>query len=225
MNTCDTIVGMNKHNQDGAINILLLPLIIAAALSIGALGFAGWAYTSRQDYKNNSDQKSALAATAATAAESALKDKAFAEISKNPLKTFSGPSEYGSVKLQYPKTWSAYIDARTGQDLEGYFNPDTVPAVTDQNSTFALRVSVLDQAYSDVVEGFDGQEGITVTPYALPKLPDVVGVKISGQIEDQKQGIVVILPVRDKTLKVFTESTSYENDFNNNILPNLTFSP
>jgi hypothetical protein len=38
-------------------------------------------------------------------------------------------------------------------------------------------------------------------------------------------GILVLLPMRDKTLKIWTESTAYFTDFNTYILPNLTFSP
>lgn len=216
---------MIKHNQDGAINPLLLPLIIAGVLFISALIFGGWAYSSRQDFKNNTDQKIGLAVTAAEASESERKDKEFAEIAKSPLKTYAGPEQFGSLKLQYPKTWSGYVSAIGNENLEGYFNPNVVPDVADENATFALRIQVLDQTYDNVIAEFDGQEGIVATAYALPKLPNVVGLKLSGQIEQDKQGVMIILPVRDKTIKLFTESKDFENDFNNIILANLTFSP
>ena len=218
---------MTKHNQDGVVNPLLLPLILSIVFLVAVLSFGGWAFTSRQDYKNNTDQKVALAVTAAESAESARKDKQFAEASKNPLKTYTAPEQFGSLALQYPRTWSAYVDTGNNgaDDLDGYFNPDVVPTLNDENSTFALRLQVLDRKYSDVLRSFSSTEEVMITPYALPKLPKVVGVKLTGQIEREKQGVMVLLPVRDKTLQVYTESQSFENDFNNIILANLTFSP
>ncbi|MDB5170119.1 MAG: hypothetical protein JWN82_515 [Candidatus Saccharibacteria bacterium] len=218
---------MRKHNQNGAINVLVLPLILASLFLIGALGFGFWAYGERQDYKNNSDQKAAAAVVIAKQQEAAVKDKQYAEAAKLPLKTYNGPEEYGSLALQYPKTWSAYVVTGEGSDagLSGYFNPDFVPTVGAESSTFALRIEVVDSAYSEVLSDYSDQEGVTITPYALPKLPKVIGVKVDGQIEDAKKGSMVILPVRDKTLKIYTEADAFMADFNNNILPNLTFSP
>jgi hypothetical protein len=36
---------------------------------------------------------------------------------------------------------------------------------------------------------------------------------------------MVVIKVRDKTLKIYTESTDYMSDFNDIVLKNLTFSP
>lgn len=218
---------MNNRNQDGSVNVLLLPLILACLFLVAALGFGYWAFGDRQDYKNNTDQKIAVAVAAAKEAESTSKDKQYAEAAKLPLKTYNGPEQYGSVSLQYPKTWSAYIDTSSKSEaaLDGYFNPDAVPSVDDQNSVFALRVQVINQTYSEVVSALDNQEAITISAYALPKLPKIVGVKVQGQIENEKKGVMVILPVRDKTLKIYTEADAFQADFANNILPNLTFAP
>jgi hypothetical protein len=218
---------MINRNQNGSINVLLLPLVVACVLLVSAVGFGYWAFGSRQDYKNNVDEKISVAVAAAKEAESATKDKQYSEATKLPLKTYNGPEQYGSVSLQYPKTWSAYIDTTTKGEaaLDGFFNPDTVPAIDDENSIFALRVQVVDQTYSEVLSALNNQEGITVSPYALPKLPKIIGVKVQGQIENEKKGVMVILPVRDKTLKIYTEADAFQADFNNSILPNLTFSP
>lgn len=218
---------MNKHNQDGAVNVLLIPLILASLFLMGALAFGFWAFGERQDYKNNSDEKVAAAVAVAKQQEGIVKDKQYAEAAKLPLKTYNGPEQSGSIALQYPKTWSAYVVAGSNGDasLDGYFNPDVVPSTDDENSTFALRLQVVDNPYSDELQDYQGNEEVTIAPYALPKLPKVIGVRISGQIEENKKGSMVVLPVRDKTLKIFTESESYLNDFDNNILANLTFSP
>lgn len=218
---------MNKHNQDGAVNVLLIPLILASLFLIGALAFGFWAFGERQDYKNNSDQKVSAAVVVAKQQEGVVKDKQYAEAAKLPLKTYNGPEQFGSIALQYPKTWSAYVVVGSNGDasLDGYFNPDVVPSTDDENSMFALRLQVVDNPYSDELQDYQDNEEVTISPYALPKLPKVIGVRISGQIEENKKGSMVVLPVRDKTLKIFTESETYLNDFDNNILANLTFSP
>jgi len=220
-------MNMKKHNQDGAVNTLLLPLILAIVFFFGSLGFGYWAFSERQDYKDNSDQKVAVAVKAAKQAEAAKKDLQYAEAAKLPNKTYTGPEQYGSIVLLYPKTWSAYVDAsgKGTAALDGYFNPDVVPATDDNANTFALRVKVINQSYSSVLSGFQSRKQTTITPYSLPKVPQVVGVKVVGQIDDKKQGTMVILPVRDKTLEISTEVANFQADYDNIILPNVTFAP
>ena len=133
---------MIKHNQNGAINSLLLPLIVSAVALIAVAAFAVWAYGGKQDYKNNVDQKVADAVTIAIQKEDTKKDKQFAEDEKNPLRTFTGPDAYGSVTINYPKTWSAYVDttATGGAGVDGYFNLDSGP--TDPAAKFVETVNV-----------------------------------------------------------------------------------
>jgi hypothetical protein len=226
---------MIKHNQDGAVSGVGLSLIISVIFLIAAIGFGGWAFSSRQDYKNNVDGKIATAVTIAKQQESSAKDKQFVEDEKKPLRIYNGPGTYGSISLSYPKTWSGVVDETgTGGNnalLNGYFYPGIVPSISDTNTStaFAFRMQVLNQGYSDVLQTFQGRDKPpTITPYALPRLPKVVGARVQGQIfgeDNPKAGDLVILPLRSYTLEIWTEGTQFENDFNNNILPNFTFSP
>lgn len=226
---------MIKHNQDGAVNGLVISFVFAVLLLIGAVAFGAWAYTSRQDYKDNTDAKVGAAVTIAKQQESSAKDAAFAQAEKNPLKTYNGPEAYGSIVLNYPKTWSGYVanasdSSSNGTLLNGYFYPGVVPSVSDQSSVFSLRLQVLSQSYASTIKNL-GQSGSnnprTVSPYALPKVPKVVGIEISGDLPDQdkKTGTMVILPLRSQTLKIWTEGNQFLGDFNNSILPNFSFSP
>lgn len=224
---------MVKHNQDGAINGLVVSLIFAILLLIGAGAFGAWAYMGRQDYKNNSDAKAAVAVTAAKSQEDKIKDAQFAEAAKQPLKTYQGPEAYGSLVVNFPKTWSGYVDdTGTGSSLvDGYFAPGVVPSATSQNSVFALRVQVLNQQYAQAMQSFSGQQQngqLTISAYALPKLPKIVGAKVVGQVNsNQNQATVtmIVLPLRSQTLEIWTQGSQYLADFNNNILPNFSFSP
>lgn len=220
---------MKSLGQKGAINGLLISLILVVLLLFGALGFGYWAFSGRQDYKNNSDKKVAAAVTAAQAQQQATDAKQYAEEAKNPLKKFVGPSDFGNVTLSYPKTWSGYVVTSGGSNpLDAYFQPDVVPSVNDQDNVFALRVQIIQQSYDQVVQQYSSiiqQKTATLAPYSLPKVPSVTGSKIDGTIATNQQGSVVILPLRNVTLKIFTQSKSFVNDFNNIILPNASFTP
>jgi hypothetical protein len=218
---------MKRLNQEGHLNVLLIPLILLVLLVLGAAGFGAWAFMSRQDYKNNTDQKVAAAVTVATAQESTKKDNQFVEKEKLPFHKYSGPTAYGSLVVQYPKTWSAYVDEKSSSSapVDAYFNPIFVPAL-DMMPSYALRVQVVSTSYADVLKTFESnvKSGkIKTTAYIPAKVSSVTGVRLDGEIAPQKQGSMVIIPVRDKTLKIWTESPDFLNDFNSNILPNYTF--
>lgn len=226
---------MIKHNQDGAVNGLAVSLVLAIILLIGAIVFGVWAYGSRQDYKDNTDAKIAAATQVAKQQESSRKDAEFAQEEKNPLKTYNGPQATGSLVIAYPKTWSGYVDdsghGSNSAALDGYFYPGVVPSVQAEGSIFALRVAVVDQSYSEVTAEVSNllksqdPPPPTVVPYALPQVPNTVGVKVTGALPDNRSGTMVILPLRDQTLEIWTEGNQFANDFNNIILPNLKFSP
>jgi hypothetical protein len=211
---------MRTRTPESGFSPLAVPFGLSVFFLVVAIVFGSWAYMQMLDYKNNSDAKVAVAVAQAKLDEDKVKDAAFAQAEKQPLTTYQGPSAYGSVSVSYPKTWSAYVD--------GYFNPSTVPDVNGSNSVFALRVQVVQDAYSDVVANFSSlvRNGkVTVSPYAVPKVSNVIGVRVDGQLAQKTNGSMIILPLRNTTLKVWTEAPQFENDLNTNILPNLTFRP
>ncbi len=221
---------MIKHNQNGQISAVAVSLIVTILLLIGALGFAGWAFAGRQDYKNNTDQKIVAAVAVAVQKADSAKDVAFAQAEKYPLRTYNGPEAYGSLAIQYPKTWSAYVDdTGTGAALvDGYFYPGTVPSASNPNSVFALRVQVVNTSYSQSLSNLTSQEQsgkLNISSYALPKVPKAIGVKAVGTFQNNTVGEMIILPLRNETLQISTQGTNFTDDFEKNILPNFTFVP
>jgi hypothetical protein len=107
-----------------------------------------------------------------------------------------------------------------------------VPSISSPASLFAVRIQVVGQPYDQVLATITNQLKSssnsvppTYTPYALPKVPKAIGVKLVGTLPDQKQGEMVILPLRSQTIKIWTESDQFKADFENNILPNFSFVP
>ena len=224
-NSYNTLAG-KKHSLGPIIAISVLAVLLATSATFGI-----WAYTSRQDYKDNTDQKVTVAVEQAQKQTAEAKDLEFIDKEKLPLTHYNGPAAYGSIDVSYPKTWSAYVD-ESGQSgsaaVSGFFAPKVVPTITNQKNIFALRLEVVSSSYSDVLKQFESQiqaNKVKVAAYALPKVPSVSGSRVNGEIITGKQGSMIILPLRDKTLKIWTESPEFSNDFDNNILANFTFSP
>lgn len=218
-----------SNDQSGLVDVWFMSFIGVLVLFIGAAGFGIWAFMGMQDYKNNVEPKIAAAVATAEEATKAKKDAEFVEKEKQPLRIYTGPAPYGSVTVSYPKTWSVYMDESTkgSAPLDGSFNPGFVPGLVSGNNV-ALRVQVVDTAYADVAkttESLVKNGKVTAVPVSVPKVPAAVGLRLDGEIVNKKQGAMVILPLRDKTLKIWTEASQYVGDFNTIILPELTFIP
>lgn len=205
----------------------IIPLVLCVVLLLIAVIFGLWAFAGRQDYKNNADQKIANAVKVAKQQQQLADNQTFNEAAKQPLKSYVGPATYGSVTLKYPKTWSAFITAgQSDSPLNGYFYPDYIPDL--QTTSFALRVQVVSSSYAQQMQNFTSQVSsgkVKISAYTAPKVPGTLGSRIDGAVDTNKQGIMVLFPIRDKTLKIWTEADSFRADFLNNILPNITFSP
>jgi hypothetical protein len=221
---------MVKHNQNGAAAGVGLAFAMLIILLIAAISFGAWAYSGRSTSTSNVASKVAVAVAAAKQQQQSVDSAQYAQEAQLPLRAFDGPEQYGSLIVSFPKDWSAYVDS-TGQGaalLDGYFAPGTVPAIEGTTSVFALRVQVQNQPYSQTVANFASDETagqFTAAAYALPKVPQAVGLEITGTLADGNTGTMVILPLRSYTLEIWTEGTQYLSDFNNIILPNFSFSP
>ncbi len=217
-----------KLNHNGAIRAAAVSLVLGILL-IASLIFGFWAFSGRQKYRDNSAQLVSQAVSSAVAQQKAADSKASSSnTGQNPLLEYIGPQEYGTIELYYPGTWSSYVDLSdsNGNPLDGYFYPGTLPSVTDDGTyNFALRLQVNGNSYASQLQNYQQNNQVTVSAYSLPKVPSVVGVMITGQIENESTGTLVILPLRTESLELWTEGTAYESQFTNDILANLSFSP
>lgn len=223
--------GRPLSRQSGATNLLMIPLILVTVLLFGVAALAFTSYNQAQDYKNNVDQKIQAAVDKNTEEVSITKDKDFAEKSKSPFSRYDGPSSYGALRILYPKSWSAYVSEprnRNNKPVDGYFSPGVVPTYNDILNTFALRVVVEQQVYDTVLKQYQSQVKsgkVSIRPYQSPNVPNIVGSRIDGEIAEKKQGAMIVMPMRDKTLRLWTESKDFVPDFENIILPNFSFTP
>lgn len=209
---------------------LVIPLTMSIVFFVGALIFGLWAFSERQSYKNQSDKKAAQAVAKAEDELIKKKDVEFAEREKEPFKTYTSPSAAGTIKIKYPKTWSAFITEsdRSSTPVNGYFHPNFVPGL-ESGTSFALRIQVVNQSYSQTMRQYESQTKggkVKVSPFRAPGVKSILGARIDGQLDNATtQGSMVVLPLRDKTIKLWTESESFLGDFNKTVLASFTFSP
>lgn len=138
----------------------------------------------------------------------------FAEREKSPFKTFAGPTDFGALTFDYPKTWSLYVpdDASRADDFNAYFNPGQVNVVSD-STVMALRVSILNTLTEDIKEDYadkveDGEMTVSST------VVNGANVDIyTGELDSGYQGIVCIIKIRDKTAVIQTDAMIFANDF------------
>jgi hypothetical protein len=208
----------------------LLPVTaILAVLFIFTLIFGFWAFGQMQDYKNNSDKKAAAAVKVAETSQEEKLVAEFAEKEKSPYKTYQSSSDFGSVKIVYPKLWGAFVDenAQSNSPVNGYFHPNFVPR-TSGELPIALRVQVSSTTYNDSLREYQGNVAdgnIKASPIKAENVKGVTGMRFDGKVTPLYSGSVVVFPLRDKTLKIWTEIPGNVPDLNNIVLKNLTFVP
>jgi len=217
---------MLNQNQRGATTPMAIPMIILSVVVVIMTVIAIWSYSQYTSQKNNVDS---LVDDAIIEAQDDLKSELqveFDEKEKSPLKSYKGSEALGTVSIKYPKTWSAYIlEKETGSTpINGYFHPGYVPNIKS-DTAFALRLRLVDDTFEDEVDNYNKRVKNGDLKSKPIKISGEDGIRLDGQISKSRKGVVVLLPLRDKTIILSTESTDFVKDFNNIVLENLTFIP
>lgn len=248
-NACGKLKDMKRvgnkwlSDQRGASNPLLIATILLSVFLVAAAGGFIWAYMEMTDWRNNTQSKIDAAVETAKTQQKEEDDARFQEEQKQPNIIYQGPSDMGSVRFRYPKTWSAYTNKSDNNGLEVYFNPVIVPVINDGVTPYSLRLKVTNEAYADVIDSYQSlvEDGlVTASTIKLGEVKDenaggeadsnksteadvYEGIRVDGQITDTINGSVVIFKIRDKTLQLFVDSQDYMKDFNETILTSLKF--
>lgn len=206
----------------------VLPVTLGTLL-LFSLIFALWAFLGMNDYKNNSDKKADVAVEKALADQKKKLDAESEEKEKSPFQPFKAGVEFGSLAMTYPKSWGMYVDTKVSgatSSIDGYAHPGYVPSM-NSDTAFALRFQVSTREYSSELKVFDGgvkSGAVKVSPYRPEQVNTVLGSRIEGQVSSKRTGVMYLLPLRDKTIKIWTESTAYNADLDK-VMKSLTFVP
>lgn len=214
-----------RSPESGSANPLLIACILLALFSAALGGFGIWSFMNYQDQKNNTDAKIEAAVGSAKTAQAKELEIDFVKREKEPHVSLTGPDDLGSVTFNYPKTWSVYVPKNgSSGEYEAYLNPGSVPLVST-TQPYAARVLIDNRAYDDTLKSYES----LVKKGSLKSSPVTIngftGVRLDGTFTKDREGSSVIFKVRDKTLVISTDATTFKNDFDIVILPSLDFNP
>lgn len=201
-------------------------IALGVLLVLVSIGVAIWAFTQYSDMKNNFDSRLAASAEEASKSLETQYEQKYQDRLKEPYLTFNGPADYGSVKFSYPKTWNLYIAkditaSNYSGDYEAYLNPDAVPAVST-TQPFALRVNIVAKNYDSVVAEYANSVKNGDLKSKSATIDGVTGTRLDGKFTKDIEGAAILVKIRDKTLIMRTDKTSFVADFDK-IMTSVTF--
>ena len=191
----------------GTIGCLIL-FLIAGSLAI-------WAYMQYSREKSNVDSKVAIEVAKGKSEQAESDQKKFSEEAKNPRIEFVGPSEYGRVSFMYPRTWSVYIenDGSNRGDYKAYLNPVAVPSASNKASRFALRLEIINKNLDTVLNDYQSRLKKGELTSSSTEFNGISATRIDGTFEKELRGSVVLMKVRDKTIRFSTDADTFKPDF------------
>lgn len=213
-----------KKDNSGLIKTIVI--IIVSLIAATFIGLFVWMFLQYNEARDDVQGQIDEAVLEAKDELAAKLEAEFLEREKYPLKTFSGPADYGQLTFEYPRTWSVYVaaDAASGGDFSAYFNPNQVEAIS-RDSINALNVTILDKSFDDVVAEYQramerDNSGLTVETITVNGF---TANRYSGRIPNTElSGYIVIFKIRDKTAVLQTDSVLFKEDFDN-LINTITF--
>lgn len=204
-----------RHYENGSVNGWMVGTIGFLVLTLIAGALAAWMYVEYTREKTGVDAKIASEVAKGKNEQAEVDQKRFAEESKNPRIEFVGPSEYGRVSFMYPKTWSVYWDQDGSDrgDFKAYLHPKTVPPVRGDASRFAFRVEVLNSDYDRVLSQYAQQLKKGELTSSSVEFNGNAATRLDGAFSKELRGSVVLMRVRDKTIRFSTDTDTFKPDF------------
>ena len=201
-------------NENGSVNVWMFSTIGLILLTSIVTGLAIWSFMGYNDQKTNVDNKISTAVNEAKNAQ-AVKDEAkFFERDKQPNREFVGPTDYGRVTFNYPKTWSVFVnkDLSVGDTYEAYLNPVSVPPISSSQQ-YALRVTIESKDYEKATASYDYLVKKGDLTASIVTADGNSGKRLDGSFSKDIRGSAVIFKIRDKTLTIRTDANTFKNDF------------
>lgn len=190
-------------------------LVVVSLIALGLAILSIYLFLQLNDARTNIDGQIKEAVAEAVNANSEQLEAEFAEREKSEYRNFLGPVDYGELSFEYPKTWSLYIarDAARGGDYEAYMNPIEIHAMSG-DSIYALRISILNQSFDDVVKRYDSAIAGGTLKLSVEDINGEAANIYTGSIANNLSGKVALIKIRDKTVVLQTDSMLFEGDFN-----------
>ena len=208
---------MNKRRLErGSVNGSVFTIIALVILVLVFGSFGIWSYMNYMDQKTNTDQKVEEATAEAVLKASEKLQAEFEEKEKQPLRIFVGPSDYGRLTFEYPKTWSAFQESDVSQGggvtYAAYLNPVIVPPVSE-TTKFALRITIEQKIYDKALDEYASQIKKGDLKSSVYVDGTRTGTRLTGNFNKDIVGTAVLIKMRDRTLTLRTDGDVFLPDF------------
>lgn len=193
----------------------IILLIIAGLIAVTFIGLFIWMFSKWDSAQQDVDAQISVAVAEAVNDKTEELENQFIEREKQPYQTFAGPTDYGELSFEYPKTWSVYEakDASNGGDYEAYLNPGKVyPVAVDTINS--VRVLIKDQSYDNYVKTYESYVKSGKLAVSVRLINGENANLYTGELPGGKlQGIAAVFRIRDKTAVIQTDAMIFEEDY------------
>jgi hypothetical protein len=202
--------------ESGAISKLLLSVIVLAVLAAAGLVGSVVFFLDYNQQKTNVDTKIQAQVAQAQKAQADSDEAKFNERDKEPFRQFVGPDDYGRLSFDYPKTWSVYIYkdvVNPGDTYQAYLNPVSVPAISSSN-IYALVVTIQTADFDSILASYNSLVKTGALQSSTVTIGSTAATRLDGAFTSTLHGSMVIFKIRDKTVTLQSEATTFTTDFN-----------
>lgn len=201
--------------------MILLVLVIIGLAAVAGIYFSRYTVLQREY-----DSQLAQEVEEARAEQKQQDEAEFTERQKEPFRSYTAPPILGDIVISFPKNWSLHVieaeASSTALDLT--MHPEAIKENRNVQAPYALRVTLERELYSEVLGSYSSAvTGETLNAQAI-EISGITGTRLNGEIRNGVEGALVLLPLRDKTLSIWTESDRFISDFNK-IIEALEVSP
>ncbi|MDO4986763.1 MAG: hypothetical protein Q4E46_00390 [Candidatus Saccharibacteria bacterium] len=207
----------NQPAQSRTSGILIALTVLFGLASVIFLVLFAWMTAQYSDASTNLESKIKDATIKAVDENTVELQSQFAEKEKSPFKKFAGPSDYGELTFNYPKTWSVYeyASASNGGDFGAVFNPDKITS-NGGDTINALRVKIDNTNYENAIRSYEGRVQNGQLQLQIVQINGANANLYIGELDNKFQGAILIIKIRDKTVTFQTDAYSvFQNDFFN----------
>ena len=201
-------------SERGSVNGWMVGTIGCLILFLIAGSLAIWAYMQYSREKSSVNSKVAIKVAEGKREQAEYDWRKCSDDAKNLRVEFVGPTEYGRVSFMYTKTWSVYIanDGSDRGDYKAYFHPVSVPSITNKNSRFALRLEIINKNMDTVLNEYQSRLKKGELTSSSTEFNGISATRIDGTFEKELRGSVVLMKVRDKTIRFSTDADTFKPD-------------
>jgi len=204
-----------NRSERGSVNGWMVGTIGCLILFLVAGSLAIWAYMQYSREKSSVDSKVAIEVAEGRRKQAEYDQGQCLEQAKSQRIEFVGPTEYGRVSFLYPKIWSVYIanDGSDRGDYKAYLHPVSVPSTTNKSSRFALRLEIINKNMDTVLNDYQSRLKKGELTSSSTEFNGISATRIDGTFEKELRGSVVLMKVRDKTIRFSTDADTFKPDF------------